>query len=84
MHILASGPELQAVYFGHVIQTGSGEKRGLALRSLKKWIKTFSLQSLNHDDQNRKYYPNVLSKIIMGNCSPFMHISPNNFLHIKY
>ena len=32
MHILASGPEQQAVYFGHVIQTGSGEKRGLALR----------------------------------------------------
>ena len=27
MHILASGPELQAVYFEHVIQTGSGEKR---------------------------------------------------------
>ena len=26
MHILASGPELQVVYFGHVIQTGSGEK----------------------------------------------------------
>jgi hypothetical protein len=34
MHILASGPEQQAVYFGHVIQTESGEKRGLALRSL--------------------------------------------------
>jgi hypothetical protein len=31
--ILASGPELQAVYFGHVIQTGNGEKRGLALSS---------------------------------------------------
>ena len=33
MHILASGPEQQAVYSGHVIQTGSGEKRDLALRS---------------------------------------------------
>ena len=33
MHILASGSELQVIYFGHVIQTGSGEKRVLALRT---------------------------------------------------
>jgi hypothetical protein len=34
MHILASGPEQQAVYFGHVIQTGSGERRGLIPKEL--------------------------------------------------
>jgi hypothetical protein len=31
--ISISGPELQAVYFGHVIQAEIEEKRGLALRS---------------------------------------------------
>jgi hypothetical protein len=34
MNILASVPELQAVYFGHVIQVGSGEKRGLVASAL--------------------------------------------------
>ena len=32
MHILASGPEQQSVYFGHVIQVEIEKRRGLALR----------------------------------------------------
>jgi hypothetical protein len=51
MHILASGPEQQAVYFGHVIQAEMENKGALKKKLFKKMIEaTVFLGTFNAAD----------------------------------